>query len=149
MKMKWFPEVRLGLLFFIHASSESYMRDVDFLRYNSTHHTQPIREMIFVCVCWECLTFSQRAGFTQRLCYTSTILLIAGQKLLSGRRAHPWPLDKTWHSPEQQTHSISEIILFSGLLLPCSFLELIEKKKKTTTTNYNWLFLSLMFYTGG
>lgn len=101
-------EVRLGLLFSIHASSESYMRGVDFLRYNSTHHTQPIRKMIFACVCWECLTFPQRAGFTQRLCHTSTILLIAGQRLLSGRQGLILDLCVIKQLFEKKSHGIFE-----------------------------------------
>lgn len=48
---------------------------------------------IGVCVCallharsfGECLTFSRRASITQRLCHTSPIQLIAGQRLLAGR----------------------------------------------------------------
>lgn len=50
VEIKVFLEVKLESLLFIHTVSESYTRVVDFLRYNSTHHTLPIRKMIFVCL---------------------------------------------------------------------------------------------------
>lgn len=59
----------------------------------SLHHSNDIHGgRVPVCVCmWEwafreCLTFSQWAGFTQRLCHTSPIQLIAGQRLLPKRQ---------------------------------------------------------------
>lgn len=93
----WFPEVKPELLFFICVCSDSHMRGVDFLRYTSASHKWYswgvcVRPCVLVCVCVserafrECLTFSQWAGFTQRLCHTSPILLIAGQRLHPDRQ---------------------------------------------------------------
>lgn len=83
----WFSKVKPELLFSIHVALRVTWEV--FICWGTPLHQSNDIHGVCVCVCvclLECLTFPQRAGFTQRLCHTSPIWLIAGQRLPPDRQ---------------------------------------------------------------
>ena len=94
----WFSKVKPEWLFsFVLALMVTW--EVLIFWRTPLHHSDDIHRVcvcvcvcvcVYMCVCVcafrECLTFSQWAGFTQKLCHTSPIPLIAGQRLAQDRQ---------------------------------------------------------------